>query len=64
MPEPLVLIIRKHVGAGILPEEARALGLPDRDYFPSTLEENRLPRRQPGGRRGLHVGRSSPTMIL
>jgi uncharacterized protein (TIGR00295 family) len=39
LPEPLVLIIRKHVGAGILPEEARALGLPDRDYVPSTLEE-------------------------
>jgi uncharacterized protein (TIGR00295 family) len=39
LPEPLVLIIRKHVGAGILPEEAAALGLPDLDYIPSTLEE-------------------------
>jgi len=39
LPEPLVLIIRKHVGAGILPGEAVALGLPDRDYMPSTLEE-------------------------
>ncbi len=39
LPEPLVLIVRKHVGAGILPEEAAALGLPDRDYMPSTVEE-------------------------
>ncbi len=39
LPEPLVLIIRKHVGAGILPEEARRLGLPDLDYIPLTLEE-------------------------
>ncbi|OPY27248.1 MAG: tRNA 2'-O-methylase [Methanomassiliicoccales archaeon PtaU1.Bin030] len=39
LPEPLVLIIRKHVGAGILPGEAAALGLPDRDYIPSTVEE-------------------------
>jgi uncharacterized protein (TIGR00295 family) len=39
LPEPLVLIIRKHVGAGILPGEAKMLGLPDRDYIPSTLEE-------------------------
>jgi hypothetical protein len=27
------------VGAGILPGEAAALGLPDRDYMPSTVEE-------------------------
>jgi len=39
LPEPLVLIIRKHVGAGILPQEARLLELPDRDYVPSTREE-------------------------
>ncbi len=39
LPEPLVLIIRKHVGAGILPGEAAALGLPERDYIPSTVEE-------------------------
>lgn len=39
LPEPLVLIIRKHVGAGILPQEARLLGLPERDYVPSTREE-------------------------
>jgi len=39
LPEELVLIIQKHVGAGITPEEARGLGLPDMDYMPSTLEE-------------------------
>lgn len=39
LPEPVVQIIRRHVGAGILPEEAAALGLPERDYVPSTLEE-------------------------
>ncbi|MDW5561770.1 MAG: HDIG domain-containing protein [Methanomassiliicoccus sp.] len=39
LPEPLVLIIRKHIGAGIIPEEARVLGLPELDYIPSTLEE-------------------------
>lgn len=39
LPEPLALIIRKHVGAGILPQEATALGLPDLDYVPCTLEE-------------------------
>lgn len=39
LPEPLVLIIQKHVGAGITAEEAKVLGLPDLDYMPSTLEE-------------------------
>jgi uncharacterized protein len=32
-------IIQKHVGAGISPEEAKSLGLPDLDYVPETLEE-------------------------
>ncbi len=32
-------IVRKHVGAGLSPEEARLLGLPDLDYIPRTLEE-------------------------
>ena len=32
-------IIQKHVGAGISPEEAMSLGLPDLDYIPRTLEE-------------------------
>ena len=39
LPEPVIQIIRRHVGAGILPEEAAAMGLPDRDYVPITLEE-------------------------
>lgn len=39
LPESLVMIIQKHVGAGITPENARDLGLPPLDYVPSTLEE-------------------------
>ena len=39
LPEELVLIIQKHVGAGITPENAIGLGLPPLDYVPSTLEE-------------------------
>ena len=35
----VVEIVRRHVGAGISPEEAKALGLPDYDYIPRTLEE-------------------------
>jgi uncharacterized protein len=35
----VVEIIQRHVGAGISPEEARKLGLPDLDYVPHTLEE-------------------------
>ena len=35
----VVEIIRKHVGAGISPEEAKTLGLPDLDYIPRSLEE-------------------------
>jgi len=31
--------VRRHVGAGISPEEARSLGLPDLDYIPRSLEE-------------------------
>jgi uncharacterized protein len=32
-------IVRRHVGAGLSPEEARKLGLPDFDYIPRTPEE-------------------------
>ncbi len=32
-------IIQRHVGAGLSPEEAKSLGLPDLDYIPRTLEE-------------------------
>jgi uncharacterized protein len=35
----VVDIVQKHVGAGISPEEAKKLGLPERDYIPRTLEE-------------------------
>ena len=35
----IVEIVRKHVGAGISAEEAKALGLPALDYVPKTLEE-------------------------
>ena len=35
----VVEIVRRHVGAGISPEEAERLGLPDFDYIPHTLEE-------------------------
>jgi uncharacterized protein len=35
----VVEIVQRHVGAGISADEARKLGLPDRDYVPHTLEE-------------------------
>ncbi len=37
--DALVLVVERHTGAGIDAEEARALGLPARDYTPVTLEE-------------------------
>jgi len=35
----VVEIVRRHVGAGISPEEAAALNFPAGDYIPKTLEE-------------------------
>ncbi|HVP99906.1 MAG TPA: HDIG domain-containing protein [Candidatus Thermoplasmatota archaeon] len=35
----LVLIIERHLGAGIPKDEAATLGLPLKDYLPTTLEE-------------------------
>lgn len=35
----LVNIIERHIGAGISRTEALDLGLPERDYFPLTIEE-------------------------
>jgi len=35
----VVEIVRRHVGAGLVPEEAEKLGLPKLDYVPKTLEE-------------------------
>ena len=37
--DKVVEIVRRHVGAGISPEEAKTLGLPDFDYIPRTLEQ-------------------------
>lgn len=35
----VIAIARKHLGAGLPPEEAKALGFPDGDYMPATIEE-------------------------
>ncbi len=37
--EQLVLIIERHIGAGITAQEAVLLGLPQKDYLPLTVEE-------------------------
>lgn len=39
LPDALVNIIERHIGAGITRGEARTLGLPEKDYIPVTLEE-------------------------
>ncbi|MDR0778669.1 MAG: HDIG domain-containing protein [Methanomassiliicoccaceae archaeon] len=39
LPEELVSIIRKHIGAGIDDQDALELGLPKGDYIPRTIEE-------------------------
>lgn len=39
LDEKLINIIERHIGAGISEEEAVVLGLPAKDYMPSTLEE-------------------------
>lgn len=39
LEDKIVRIIERHIGAGIPREEAIALGLPDMDYIPVTLEE-------------------------
>jgi uncharacterized protein (TIGR00295 family) len=39
LPESLVNIIERHLGAGIPEDEAGPLGLPAKDYIPITLEE-------------------------
>ncbi len=39
LPEAVVSIIKRHVGAGISVEEAKWLGWPDGVYEPQTLEE-------------------------
>lgn len=37
--EALVSIAERHIGAGLTSEEARELGLPEKDYIPETLAE-------------------------
>jgi len=39
LPQSLIYIIERHVGAGIPKEEAVKLDLPAKDYIPITLEE-------------------------
>ena len=39
LPEPLIRIIERHIGAGIEAQDAVKLGLPPRDYLPLTIEE-------------------------
>lgn len=39
VPEKLVRIVARHTGAGLVSEEAAALGLPSEDFVPETLEE-------------------------
>jgi uncharacterized protein (TIGR00295 family) len=39
VPDPVVRIVQRHIGAGLLKGEAEALDLPDGDYLPETLEE-------------------------
>jgi uncharacterized protein len=39
LPPSIVSIIECHVGGGINADEAKKIGLPAKDYFPTTLEE-------------------------
>jgi uncharacterized protein len=39
LPEAVVSIIERHIGGGISADEAKRLGLPEKDYFPLSLEE-------------------------
>ncbi|MDH7517982.1 MAG: HDIG domain-containing protein [Candidatus Thermoplasmatota archaeon] len=39
LPDKIINIIERHIGAGIPKEEAKKLGLPYKDYIPLTLEE-------------------------
>ncbi len=39
MSDALVLIVERHIGAGIPADEAVELGLPERHYLPESLEE-------------------------
>jgi len=39
LPDKIINIIERHIGAGIPKEETKKLGLPYKDYMPLTLEE-------------------------
>ena len=39
LSDELVRVIERHVAAGLMPREAKRLGLPDGHYMPETLEE-------------------------
>jgi uncharacterized protein len=39
LSQPIIDIIKRHVGAGITPHEAERLGWPQDNYVPQTLEE-------------------------
>jgi uncharacterized protein len=39
LPEPVILIIKRHVGGGITAKEAKRLGWPKGIYIPQTIEE-------------------------
>ncbi len=39
LPEEIIRIIERHIGAGIPKNEAVRLGLPERDFLPVSLEE-------------------------
>lgn len=39
VPESIVRIIQRHIGAGLTSEEAQALALPPGEYMPETIEE-------------------------
>lgn len=39
LPDPIVSIIECHIGGGLAADEARKLGLPVKNYLPTTLEE-------------------------
>jgi uncharacterized protein (TIGR00295 family) len=39
LPDEIVKIIERHIGAGLTKEDAARLNLPKRDYLPETLEE-------------------------
>jgi len=39
LPKEIIHIIERHIGAGLSADEAKKLGLPNRDFIPETLEE-------------------------